>query len=56
MKTRHADADGDARQNEFSGGTGLIKSSLKYLFIQGEDKGFLIETSRDSLHSHWHSH
>lgn len=56
VKTRHADADADARQNEFSGGTGLIKSSLKYLFIQDEDKGFLIETSRDSLHSHWHSH
>lgn len=56
MKTRHADADADARQNEFFGGTGLIQSSLKYLFIQGEDKGFLIETSRDSLHSHWYSH
>lgn len=32
-----ANADADARQNEFAGGTSLIKSSLKYLFIwQGQ--------------------
>lgn len=32
-----ANVDADARQNEFPGGTSLIKSSLKYLFIwQGQ--------------------